>query len=106
MCPPRRRSRCSIPSSWAAVAVDTTLLPSVELHPAVAAWFRERFPEGPTPAQEAAWPPIAAGEHTLVAAPTGSGKTLAGFLMAINRLYLAHARGCRSPARGSSTSRR
>src|SRR5690606_22942123 len=42
---------------------------------------------------EAAWPPIAAGEHTLVAAPTGSGKTLAGFLMAINRLYLAHARG-------------
>jgi ATP-dependent helicase Lhr and Lhr-like helicase len=76
-----------------AVTVDTTLLPSVELHPAVAVWFRERFPDGPTPAQEAAWPPIAAGEHTLVAAPTGSGKTLAGFLMAINRLYLAYSRG-------------
>jgi ATP-dependent Lhr-like helicase len=75
------------------VTLDTTLLPSVDLHPAVAAWFRERFPDGPTPAQGAAWPPIAAGEHTLVAAPTGSGKTLAGFLMAINRLYLAHARG-------------
>jgi ATP-dependent Lhr-like helicase len=75
------------------VAVETTLLASVELHPAVAAWFREHFPDGPTPAQEAAWPPIAAGEHTLVAAPTGSGKTLAGFLMAINRLYLAHAHG-------------
>ena len=81
------------PFELVAVAVDTTLLPSVELHPAVAAWFREQFPEGPTPAQEAAWPPIAAGEHTLVAAPTGSGKTLAGFLMAINRLYLAFARG-------------
>ena len=81
------------PLELGGVTVDTTLLPSVELHPAVAAWFRERFPVGPTPAQEAAWPAIAAGEHTLVAAPTGSGKTLAGFLMAINRLYLAHARG-------------
>ncbi len=81
------------PLDLGALALDTTLLPAVELHPAVAAWFRERFPEGPTPAQEAAWPPIAAGEHTLVAAPTGSGKTLAGFLMAINRLYLAFARG-------------
>ncbi|MFP5255938.1 MAG: DEAD/DEAH box helicase [Acidimicrobiia bacterium] len=73
--------------------LDTTLVPAVELHPAVAAWFRARFPEGPTPAQEAAWPAIAAGEHTLLAAPTGSGKTLAGFLMAINRLYVAHTRG-------------
>jgi ATP-dependent Lhr-like helicase len=81
------------PLELGGVTPDTTLLPTVELHPAVAAWFRERFPEGPTPAQEAAWPSIAAGEHTLVAAPTGSGKTLAGFLMAINRLYLAHARG-------------
>jgi ATP-dependent Lhr-like helicase len=81
------------PLELRAVTVDTTLLPSVELHPAVAAWFRERFPQGPTPAQAAAWPAIAAGDHTLVAAPTGSGKTLAGFLMAINRLYLAAARG-------------
>jgi ATP-dependent helicase Lhr and Lhr-like helicase len=75
------------------VTPDTSLLASVELHPAVAAWFRDTFPQGPTPAQEAAWPAIARREHTLVAAPTGSGKTLAGFLMAINRLYLAHARG-------------
>jgi len=81
------------PLELGGVTVDDELLPSVDLHPAVAAWFRERFPEGPTPAQAAAWPPIAAGEHTLVAAPTGSGKTLAGFLMAINRLYLAFARG-------------
>src|SRR3546814_11414615 len=85
------------PLELSAVTVDTSLLASVELHPAVAAWFRERFPQGPTPAQEAAWPPIAAGEHTLVAAPTGSGKTLAGFLMAINRLYLAFARGQPAP---------
>ena len=81
------------PLELGGVTVDTELLPGVDLHPAVAAWFRARFPDGPTPAQEAAWPPIAAGEHTLLAAPTGSGKTLAGFLMAINRLYLAHARG-------------
>jgi ATP-dependent helicase Lhr and Lhr-like helicase len=81
------------PLALGGVTADTTLLPSVELHPAVAAWFRERFPDGPTPAQEAAWPSIALGDHTLVAAPTGSGKTLAGFLMAINRLYLAFARG-------------
>lgn len=77
----------------AGVVADTTLLPSVALHPAVAGWFRERFPDGPTPAQSASWPAIAAGEHLLVAAPTGSGKTLAGFLMAINRLYLAFACG-------------
>ena len=81
------------PLSVGGVVVDTTLVGSVELHPAVAAWFRARFPDGPTEAQTAAWPPIAAGEHTLVAAPTGSGKTLAGFLMAINGLYLAFARG-------------
>ena len=75
------------------VEPDVTLVDGVGFHPAVAAWFRERFVDGPTPAQLEAWPHIAAGEHTLVAAPTGSGKTLAGFLMAINRLYLAHARG-------------
>jgi len=32
------------------------------------------------------WPPIAAGEHTLICAPTGSGKTLAAFLSAIDSL--------------------
>ena len=62
-------------------------------HPAVRAWFERRFPEGPTPAQAEGWPLIAAGEHTLIAAPTGSGKTLAGFLMAIDSLYRAAARG-------------
>jgi len=43
-------------------------------------WFAGAFPEGPTPAQRLAWPPIAAGEHMLLVSPTGTGKTLAGFL--------------------------
>lgn len=48
-------------------------------------WFRETFGE-PTRAQELGWPPIQAGENTLILAPTGSGKTLAAFLHAIDRL--------------------
>src|ERR1700682_6095182 len=62
-------------------------------HPAVSECFRRRFPEGPTPPQSEGWPHIAAGADTLIAAPTGSGKTLAGFLVCINRLYLAHDAG-------------
>ncbi|OOG59310.1 DEAD/DEAH box helicase [Rhodanobacter sp. C03] len=54
-------------------------------HPAVAGWFRHSF-AAPTAAQAAAWPPIRAGRHTLVAAPTGSGKTLTAFLAAIDAL--------------------
>ena len=64
-----------------------------DMHPAVAEWFRRRFPEGPTAPQEEAWPQIAAGHDVLVAAPTGSGKTLAAFLVCIDRLYRAHERG-------------
>ena len=62
-------------------------------HPAVAEWFRRRFPAGPTEPQVGAWPLIAAGRDTLVTAPTGSGKTLAGFLVAIDSLYRAHEAG-------------
>ena len=62
-------------------------------HPAVAEWFRRRFPEGPTEAQAQGWPHIAGGADTLIAAPTGSGKTLAAFLVAIDRLYREHERG-------------
>jgi ATP-dependent helicase Lhr and Lhr-like helicase len=62
-------------------------------HPAVAEWFRRRFPDGPTEAQAQGWPHIAAGSDTLIAAPTGSGKTLAAFLVAIDRLYRDHDRG-------------
>nr|WP_298171149.1 DEAD/DEAH box helicase [uncultured Pseudomonas sp.] len=61
---------------------DTAL---ATFHPAVAAWFRQRF-GAPTPAQIEAWPAIAAGRSTLVAAPTGSGKTLTAFLAAIDAL--------------------
>ncbi|MGI9034309.1 MAG: DEAD/DEAH box helicase [Acidimicrobiales bacterium] len=62
-------------------------------HPAVAAWFGRRFPEGPTAPQARGWPLIASGADTLIAAPTGSGKTLAGFLVAIDGLYRAHQGG-------------
>ena len=62
-------------------------------HPAVRAWFGQRFRDGPTPPQRDSWPHIAARRNTLVAAPTGSGKTLSAFLVAIDRLYKAHGRG-------------
>src|SRR5262245_19936 len=62
-------------------------------HPAVAEWFRRRFPEGPTEPQARGWTLNARGLDTLIAAPTGSGKTLAGFLVAIDSLYRAHAAG-------------
>jgi ATP-dependent Lhr-like helicase len=51
----------------------------------VRAWFAASFPE-PTGAQLHGWPPISAGQHTLICAPTGSGKTLAAFLAAIDSL--------------------
>ena len=59
--------------------------PADLFHPAVTAWFADRF-ASPTPAQAQAWPAIKAGRHTLIAAPTGSGKTLAAFLAAIDGL--------------------
>ena len=54
-------------------------------HPAVASWFAANL-GAPTACQEQAWEALAAGRHTLIAAPTGSGKTLAGFLTAIDAL--------------------
>jgi ATP-dependent helicase Lhr and Lhr-like helicase len=63
-------------------------------HPAVRAWFEGRFPAGPTEPQAAGWREIAAGRHTLIAAPTGSGKTLAAFLVCIDRFYRAHDLSC------------
>ncbi|HLQ55754.1 MAG TPA: DEAD/DEAH box helicase [Streptosporangiaceae bacterium] len=56
-------------------------------HPAVRSWFAWRFPAGPTAPQAEGWREIAAGRHTLIAAPTGSGKTLAAFLVCIDRIY-------------------
>ncbi len=72
------------PSTIPALALFTT---------PVRAWFQAAFPEGPTPAQELAWPPIAAGEHVLLVSPTGTGKTLAAFLAILDRLFRAHESG-------------
>jgi ATP-dependent Lhr-like helicase len=60
-------------------------MPATPFHPIVDAWFAERFGE-PTEPQRLGWPEIAAGRHTLIAAPTGSGKTLAAFLASIDSL--------------------
>src|SRR5947208_12795649 len=73
--------------------VDTPTGALAGFHPAVAEWFRRRFPEGPTEPQAQGWPSIRSGADTLIAAPTGSGKTLAGFLVAIDSLYRAHDAG-------------
>jgi ATP-dependent Lhr-like helicase len=62
-------------------------------HPAVAEWFRRKYPAGPTEAQALGWQAVAAGSDTLIAAPTGSGKTLAAFLVAIDRCYQAASWG-------------
>ena len=61
-------------------------------HPAVAQWFAATF-AAPTPTQTEAWAAIAAGRHTLIAAPTGAGKTLAAFLAAIDELVQTAAAG-------------
>ena len=57
-------------------------------HPAVRDWFTAAFGE-PTRAQQLGWPPIAAGDWTLIFAPTGSGKTLTAFLSCLDRLMFA-----------------
>ncbi|MGE0755947.1 MAG: DEAD/DEAH box helicase [Pirellulaceae bacterium] len=56
------------------------------LHPVVRRWFEDRF-GSPTEPQRRGWPHIAAGRHTLIAAPTGSGKTLAAFLICLDQLW-------------------
>src|SRR5258708_8222082 len=67
--------------------------------PAVRIWFERRFAAGPPRPQAEGWREIAAGRHTLIAAPTGSGKTLAAFLVCIDRIYRAHEAGA-DPADG------
>ena len=58
--------------------------------PLTADWFRRTLGK-PTAIQDAAWPAIFSGGHTLVSAPTGTGKTLSAFLVFIDR-FLAEAR--------------
>jgi len=80
-------------------------------HPAVRAWFEQRFPGGPTEPQVAAWPLIRTGRDVLVASPTGTGKTLTGFLVAIDAAFArrgaasvaeaADAAGSEAPAGGA-----
>src|SRR5688500_5655788 len=65
-------------------------------HPLVRHWFSDRFGQ-PTQPQRLGWPEIAAGRHTLIAAPTGSGKTLAAFLVCIDRLLREGAAGAGRP---------
>lgn len=66
-------------------------------HPAVAAWFREAFPSGPTAAQRGAWPAIAGGENVLLVSPTGTGKTLAAFLVALDAILRRRLAGDEAP---------
>src|SRR5271157_2795199 len=54
-------------------------------HPLVQEWFAGKFGSATEP-QEQGWPPILAGESTLICAPIGSGKTLAAFLACIDHL--------------------
>lgn len=56
-------------------------------HPALRNWFERKLGR-PTEVQSQAWPAIAQGKHTLIAAPTGSGKTLAAFYSVINGLMV------------------
>ena len=60
--------------------------PLASFSPQTADWFRQAFPDGPTPTQVQAWPAIRSGCDALIISPTGSGKTLAAFLWAIDEL--------------------
>ena len=64
--------------------------------PQTADWFRQAFPDGPTPTQVQAWPAIRSGGDALIISPTGSGKTLAAFLWAIDEL-MTRPRSSRKP---------
>lgn len=55
-------------------------------------WFETGI-GAPTAVQEAAWPAIKAGRHTLVSAPTGTGKTLSAFLVFLDGLLTQVANG-------------
>ena len=58
----------------------------MKLDPRLRAALERRGLAEPTPAQVAAWPPIAAGKHTLLIAPTGVGKTEAAIVPLLDSL--------------------
>ena len=74
-----------------------------DFHPALAGWFRARFPAGPTEPQLAAWPLIRSGADVLVASPTGTGKTLTGFMVAIDAAFRRRLAGPLLAAQESGT---
>ncbi len=65
-----------------------TLTARPEIKSPVQSWFQNRY-GSPTPAQQQAWPLIAAGRSVLIASPTGTGKTLAAFLSVLDALAAA-----------------
>ncbi|HZW33758.1 MAG TPA: DEAD/DEAH box helicase, partial [Isosphaeraceae bacterium] len=85
------------PGVECSVSTDLGHSATARLSDPVRGWFEASFPEGPTPAQAMAWPPVAAGEHVLLISPTGTGKTLAAFLAILDRLFRAHAAGTLTP---------
>jgi ATP-dependent helicase Lhr and Lhr-like helicase len=70
---------------------NSTSSPAAVFSAPIRAWFEETFREGATPAQELAWPAIAAGENILLISPTGTGKTLAAFLAILDKLFRAES---------------
>ncbi|WP_413740250.1 ATP-dependent helicase [Sodalis sp. RH14] len=81
---------------------ETAPDPLSRFQPATRDWFAATF-DAATPAQQAAWTAIGAGDSTLVIAPTGSGKTLAAFLHAIDGLFRERER---DPGRARQTATR
>src|SRR5262245_16211525 len=92
----RRKTRRSSGRHWPSQGDCVTIVHASALtaghmsldifHPLIRQWFSSRFGQ-PTEPQIRGWPEIAAGKHTLIAAPTGSGKTLAAFLVCLDRLF-------------------
>ena len=78
--------------------MPSSILDSVGFHPIIRNWFSDRFASA-SPAQQAGWPSIAAGSHTLILAPTGSGKTLAAFLWCIDELLRRALKGACDPSK-------
>ena len=89
--PPRRRHVAARPPPGRGPPCPIGRWP--RFHPAVAAWFLRRFPDGPTEPQARGWPLITSGRDTLIAAPDRIRQDARRFLVAIDALYRAHEDG-------------